>query len=482
MDKIKSALKDFLVVISSNSISFLGALITTISVFLFFIFLGVSFFTLNNYIGILGFVIIPMFFLGGLLLIPLGFFLYRRKIGFGDLKDVSPSAFMNRLKISKPRSVVTLILALTIINLSILAVVGYESFHYMESNIFCGTLCHEVMNPEYTAYQDSVHSRVNCVECHIGEGAGPLVKSKISGTRQMFAVMFNTYHKPIKTPIHNLRPARETCEQCHWPQKFHGQRLLNIINYASDEKNTPSQTTLLLNIGSASPELEGGIHRHISEDFKVEYISENDEREKILWVKLTSRDGAEKVYSRESYQPTEEELHNAREMDCIDCHNRATHEYESLQKALRKAMQFKLIDPSIPYIKREAEKVLQTEIKDKDKAIYYIKTNLKKFYENNYPKLLEEKKWAIEKAIEEIVKIYSRNIHPEMNITWGTYPSHIGHTPDLDEFPGCFRCHNYDLKTKSEETISQDCELCHHMIKYSEAQVEDLKTLMTKDQ
>jgi hypothetical protein len=71
------------------------------------------------------------------------------------------------------------------------------------------------MEPEYTAYQFSPHAKVGCVQCHIGSGADWFVRSKISGSYQLYAVAFKKYPTPIPTPIGNLRPAQETCEQCH---------------------------------------------------------------------------------------------------------------------------------------------------------------------------------------------------------------------------------------------------------------------------
>jgi len=472
MDKITNILLDFLKIISSNFISFLGAVITTSSFFIFIIFLGISFFVTNNYIDILGFVIIPGGFVFGLVLIPLGFFLFRKKIGFDDIKEISPSKFMEKLQITKPKGMIAVLLALTLLNLVVLVVAGYESFHYMESNTFCGTLCHKVMSPEHIAYQDSPHSRVACVDCHIGSGAGPFVKSKIAGTRQLIQIILGSYHKPIQTPLHNLRPARDICEKCHWPEKFHGSRTRNIINYSDDEKNTPSQTVLLVNVGHGLMQGEG-IHKHVADGFNVRYISKNDERKKILWVELKRADGSKKEWVRGDYKPTAEEKSNARTMDCIDCHNRATHTYDTLKDALRRSLTHKRIDPSLPFIKREATKALKTQLTDKEKAKKSIQNSIYNFYKKNYPDIHKDKKDLIEKSANEITKLYERNIHPAMQITWGSYPNHVGHPESLDEFPGCFRCHNYELASKEGNSISQDCEQCHSIIRMGEA---DIKT------
>lgn len=72
---------------------------------------------------------------------------------------------------------------------------------YTESVSFCGEVCHSVMEPEFTAYQDSPHARVSCVHCHIGPGATWFVKSKLSGVYQVYATVMNRYARPIATPI-----------------------------------------------------------------------------------------------------------------------------------------------------------------------------------------------------------------------------------------------------------------------------------------
>ncbi len=129
----------------------------------------------------------------------------------------------------------------TLVNIVIAGQTGYSAVSYMESVTFCGQTCHTVMQPEFAAYQNSPHSRVECVKCHIGPGASWFVRSKLSGVGQVFAVTFNTYQRPIPTPVRNLRPARETCEACHWPEKFGEDRLRVIEKFADDEENTRHQ-------------------------------------------------------------------------------------------------------------------------------------------------------------------------------------------------------------------------------------------------
>jgi nitrate/TMAO reductase-like tetraheme cytochrome c subunit len=97
-------------------------------------------------------------------------------------------------------------------NVAIGSQLAYSAVNYMDSVSFCGKTCHTVMQPEYTAYQNSPHSRVECVKCHIGPGAGWFVKSKLSGTRQLLAVTFNTYPRPSRrrstTCARRAKPAK----------------------------------------------------------------------------------------------------------------------------------------------------------------------------------------------------------------------------------------------------------------------------------
>src|SRR5262249_37420162 len=130
----------------------------------------------------------------------------------------------------------TLVAAATVMNIVILSTASYKAVEHMDSTQFCGASCHTVMSPEYTAYVNSTHSRVDCVQCHIGPGAGWFVRSKLSGARQVWAVATGSYSRPIPSPVKHLRPARETCEQCHWPQKFQGDKLVVHTKYADDEK------------------------------------------------------------------------------------------------------------------------------------------------------------------------------------------------------------------------------------------------------
>ena len=99
-----------------------------------------------------------------------------------------------------------------------LLVGGAYAWDYTNSPSFCGTSCH-TMPPEYAAYQASPHARIACVECHIGrEFIGNQIFRKAGDVRHIVAMTFQTYEYPIR--VKNMRPARETCEKCHSPEKF----------------------------------------------------------------------------------------------------------------------------------------------------------------------------------------------------------------------------------------------------------------------
>ena len=192
------------------------------------------------------------------------------------------------LKLPVVRRTLEYVATATVLNLLILGTASYRGVAYMDSTTFCGKTCHTVMDPEYTAYQNSPHSRVACVDCHIGPGAGWFVKSKLSGLRQVFAVTFHTYSRPIPSPVKYLRPARETCEQCHWPQRFTGDKFLVNTSYKDDEKNTPQTDVLLLKVGGRTWQGSVGIHgHHLADNARIRYISTDAERQTIPVVDYT---------------------------------------------------------------------------------------------------------------------------------------------------------------------------------------------------
>jgi len=222
-----------------NPISLVGvalAAVSLINVFFLFLIDAMSE-RANAYVGILAYMVAPGFLIFGLVLIFVGVWYHRRR---ERTRQPSDAGRYLRIDFSDPgqRGAVAFFLTFVLVFVMMSAVGSYRAYEYTDSVQFCGQLCHSVMNPEFTAYQLSPHARVACVDCHVGAGATWYVRSKLSGARQVFATAFKTFPRPIPTPVHNLRPAQETCEQCHWPRKFYGAQLKVFTHYASDEKNT----------------------------------------------------------------------------------------------------------------------------------------------------------------------------------------------------------------------------------------------------
>jgi hypothetical protein len=337
------------------------------------------------------------------------------------------------------------------------------------------------MNPEFTAYKNSPHSRVSCVECHIGTGATWFAKSKISGARQLVAVTLDTFSRPIETPVHGLRPARDTCEQCHRPEKFIGNKLVVRDKFLPDEANTHVQTVLLMKIGSAGDRTVSshGIHWHVAPENQITYKATDHSRMTIPEATLASKDGAEIVFRTAD---AEEVLQKAgpavevRTMDCIDCHNRPSHIYLSPERALDNKILSGEIPHELPFIKRQAMEVVLKPYATQQEARTAIATELTGWYQKNYPQIVQQQAALLERAIAGIQAAYSGNAFPEMKIEWNTYPNHIGHM----EAPGCFRCHDEEHETASGATISMDCETCHVILAEDEKDPAILKTLYGK--
>jgi hypothetical protein len=442
-----------------NSVTIFGAAITTSSALLF-----IAFFTLeafgarsNPYIGMLFFVVLPGLFVVGLAIMPVGVWLERRR------RAAATAAWRPRwptidLNEAWQRRTAALFLLATLGNLLIITVAGYKGVEYMDSVPFCGQLCHRVMEPEWAGYQEGPHSRVRCVQCHIGPGADWFVRSKMSGTRQVFAVTFNTFSRPIPSPVTSLRPARDTCEQCHWPEKFQGDKIIQIREYGDDEANTESMTSLRMHIGGVSV-TQGratGIHWHVGAMNKVLYKATDNKRQVIPLVRLDDGKGNVTEYRAEGV--TDEQLAAVpeRTLDCIDCHNRPSHTFAlSAERAVDGALAAGDLDRALPFVRREAVRVLRTTYPSRAAALDGIAKEIAAFYRREHPAVPEA---SVRQAIDIIQRAYVRNVFPEMNVTWGTYPNNIGHTA----FPGCFRCHDDDHKTKDGKTLSgQNCDACH---------------------
>lgn len=449
---------------ANNLTSLIGIVLTTVSAvsIIVFILSDLSGGLPNPYIGIFAFMILPAVFVLGLILIPIGMWRRRRKLIAAGL-TVEERTRYPRLDFNDPnlRRAGVVILGLTVLNAVIFAVSSYLAVEHMETVEFCGTACH-LMEPEFTAYQASPHSRVACVECHIGPGASWFVRSKLDGVRQVWKTALDTYDRPIGTPIHDLRPARETCEQCHWPAKHHGDKVKVFARFETDEANSPSYTAMVLKTGGGRLDLgrAGGIHWwHIYSDNRIRYVSETDDRETMVWVELTTPDGETRVYTRGDDAPPAEEVEmRARVMDCIDCHNRPTHLFEVPSVALDEELTARAELVGLPYFKRQALEAIEGDYETHDAGVDAVRAHILEFYRSEYPEVWRNRQSAVETGAEVAAGVYARSVFPEMDTNWETHPNHIGH----EQSPGCWRCHDGDMATADgEHVISLDCENCH---------------------
>lgn len=444
--------------LSNNPISLVGVVFVTTAGVLWLFLLPIYLRGLvpHPYIGILLFLMLPGLFFGGLALIPLGIWLrYRRERKKGPVEWTEPA----RWNMADVRRLAAFVAVTTLANLVIGSQLSYRAVSYMDSVTFCGLTCHRIMIPEYTAYQHSPHSRVECVQCHIGPGASWFVKSKMSGLNQVFNYVLNTYPRPIPTPVESLRPARETCEACHWPARYSGDRLRVITEFGDDEKNSMTKTVLLMHVGGGNGGI--GIHgRHVGEGVEVEYASDPG-RQNIAWVRYKGADGKVTEYRSADAKPGVENTLEHRTMDCIDCHNRPSHNYELPERAANEAFTSGLIPQSLPFIHKEGLEVLKRPWKSKEEGMAGIPAAVTSFYKQYYP---GAPAGDVQRAASALAVVWDRNVYPELRIKWGTYPNNLGHA----DFPGCFRCHDGAHTSATGATISQDCETCHHVLAVEE--------------
>lgn len=448
-----------------NSVSFYGTLIAGFNLLLIIVLILISLFSDSGggYLGLITYLILPIFLIIGLLMIPLGMWIKVRRIKKGKPEDTRWKVI--DLNDRRTRNAMIIFVVGTFIFLFLSAIGSYQAYHYTESNKFCGTTCHSVMEPEYTAYQNSSHARVKCVECHVGEGADWYVKSKLSGAYQVYAVLTDNYPRPIPTPISNLRPAQETCEKCHWPNKFYSNRIVNNRSFLADSANSAYTISLQMKTSSdhSSEGLNAGIHWHINPDVKIEYISESKNRDTIPWIKYTNTATGETVIYQDQTEPlTKSKIDslNSRTMDCMDCHNRPSHLYNAPSDYIDMAFNSGEIPEELPYIKQITMQVLKERFLTKDSALNFINDSITDFYKTEHPDIYADMPDKIEKAVRGVQAEFSENAFPRMKVYHDAYTDHIGHM----QSPGCFRCHSGNHADKDGNLIRTDCKLCHNIL------------------
>jgi hypothetical protein len=437
-----------------NRIAALGVALTTASavLFLFLNALELAGLLRSPYAGILVFVVVPALFALGLLLIPIGLIQERRRAG-------AEGRAWPTLDLRSPdmRRALLFVAGATGVNLAILAIASYGAVRYSSSQQFCGQSCH-VMTPQFVAHQSGAHARVSCVSCHIEPGAQGFLRAKLNGTRQLALVATGRYPTPIPSPpVTGIPNVHTSCEQCHWPDRFIGDVIKVVHEFADDEKNTESKTTLRLHVGGPVTGTGNGmgIHWHMNRGNRVEYIALDSTLEEIPYVRISTPDGQSREYVAEGVDASQLEGKPRRQMVCIDCHNRPAHRFaDSPERSVDAALGGGLINSQIPFVRREAVRALKAQYPDQDTARDDIERTMRAALQ---PLVSEELGRDLAQAIAVTQSIYRTNVFPAMKISWGTYKNQIGHTTAN----GCFRCHDESHKTKDGRTLGQDCESCH---------------------
>jgi hypothetical protein len=458
-----------LVLLTSSWISMLGAALVTLAGFswLFVLPLNVRGGELSNpYIGLLVFIAIPIIFFAGLILIPAGIAIAKRKV-VETLNEVEDRR-------TAWRRVGIFFAVMTVTNVVIASQLTYRAVQHMDTVQFCGQTCH-VMKPEFTAHGAlPPHQAVACAECHIAPGATGWLKAKMNGTSQLIGVILNNYPRPIESALENnkLVSSAETCEHCHAREKPIAPRLRVIPSYKDDEANTPTQTVLLMRAGGGA---SGGIHgAHLGPGVRIRFAAADKKRQTIPWVEYSNKqNGVSRTYLATGSSADSVRALPTFEMQCVDCHNRASHAFELPDRAVNQAMADGRISPSLPFVKKEAIELLKVSYAGDDEAAEKISGALTTFYQRRYPAFAGQHGPEIQAAGRTLRAIYQRNVFTDLKITWGTYPNNLGHTDD----PGCFRCHDESHLTADKKTIPQDCNACHQIVAVDEPSPEILKTL-----
>lgn len=445
-----------------NYISFIGFAIAaaafTSFVLLFLIELSGG--TENPYTDLVTFIFVPSVLVFGLAVAMLGAFIERRRRR-GRAPDEIAAYPVIDLNDPRRRRSVVVVGCLLFIFLFMSAFGSYRAYEYTESVTFCGEACHSVMRPEFVAYNASPHANVACVECHVGSGAGAYVQAKFSGMRQLYGVATGNYNRPIHTPVHNMRSANETCMKCHWSEKYHGPELKVFNHYGYDEKNTLNQTRLLLKVGGGDPASGpvGGIHWHMNLANEVTFISTDDRRQVIPWVRMKDRLGRVVEFKTKDFNMPAAEIEKAekRTMDCIDCHNRPTHIFLSPNEAIDRSLDAGRLSTELPFIKAKAVEALSGEYSTTEEAVANIARMLNDYYRTAYPDIFSAKPQMVAAAVAETQRVYQTYFFPEMKTDWRAHPNNIGHY----NAQGCFRCHDGQHYGPNGQVIRNECAICH---------------------
>lgn len=442
--------------LTAHPVAAFGTALTTLSAVLFvLLWVAESAGWLGNpYLGLLTFVLLPALFLAGLLCIPLGAWLARRRERRGLPALVWPTL---DLKDARVRGLVLLFGIATIVNVLLVTVAGVQAVHYMDSPQFCGQVCHTPMEPHFVQWQRGpAHTKVACASCHIGTGASGFVAAKARGTAQLWQVLTGSYPRPVPTPVAHRPPAAETCGKCHEPTRWFGERRRLFTDFGDDEANTPTQALLTLHVGgTAADGRASGFHWHASPDIEIDYVATDASRETIPWVRVRRRGGETKEYAVEGFDAASRG--QERRMDCVDCHSKVAHPFAaSAERVVDRALADGRLDARLPYLRREAVRLLKVDYLSRDEARSAIARGLEQFYAGQDAAAGIDST-AVASAAGVLADLHGANVFPAMRVTFGTYVGNGGHT----DAAGCFRCHDDEHVARDGSVIAQDCETCH---------------------
>lgn len=448
-----------------NYISFVGFAIVAASLtsFTLLLLIGLTGSTENPYTDLITFILVPSILGFGLFVVLVGVLYERRRRRNMSHDEITAFPILDLNDPRRRRSLIVF-LCLSFIFLFMTAFGSYRAFEYTESVTFCGQACHDVMKPEFVAYNASPHARVRCVECHVGGGAEAYVRSKFTGMRQLYGVVTGHYNRPIQTPVHNMRSATETCQKCHWSEKYHGDEIKVFNHYAYNETNSLNQTRMLIKVGGGTETggPVGGIHWHMNIANEISFVSTDEKRQTIPWVRMRDASGRVVDYKTSDSQLTARDIEQTpmRKMDCIDCHNRPAHIYLSPNQAVDLAFDAGRLDASLPFLKAKAVETLAKPYTTNDEAVATIAADIPAYYRSSYPAIYTANAASINGAVSELQRIYQTYFFPEMKTDWKVSPNNIGHY----NAQGCFRCHDGQHKSPEGKVIRNECSICHTTI------------------
>jgi nitrate/TMAO reductase-like tetraheme cytochrome c subunit len=451
----------------NNPISLIGGAMTSAAALTLLGFWVVAIFghggSNNPYLGIIFDLCLPAVFLLGLLLIPIGIWLRHRHL---KTVDQIPSVYP-KIDLADPvfRHGVSFVVVATFINFIIVGTASYRGVAYMDTPNFCGLSCH-VMAPEWRAYHVSPHENVACTECHVAPGVPGYVHAKVNGTKQLIMVILHNYPRPIMAE-NRIPPAQDTCLNCHNPAMLAGDKLMVKSTYGDDEKNSITRTLVLLHVGGRDQfgKLSGIHGAHMGH---IEYISSDTDNQTISWIGKKNDDGSVTEFVSADAKGTGTGQKHV--MDCIDCHNRAAHSFETPEEALDKDMAAGTPDASLPFAHKQGLALIKSSYASEEEATAKITAGFEDFYRSQYPSVWSGQRTQIDLGAKALAAIYNRNVFPYMKVSWGTHPNNLGH----NDYPGCFRCHDGSHNAKDGKSITNDCSICHNLVAVDETNPKQL--------